>query len=151
MRRGPSMTAMAKAIADNPEYSNVSIVPLEAGPAFRLPEPVDLFWTTENYHDLHNQPNADLSIFNTRVFEEMKNGGIYFIEDHAGAKGTGASETRTLHRIEPDQVKMEVTAAGFEFVAQSRALHNPKDTHKERVFTMADKTDRFMFKFRRPQ
>ena len=151
MMRRPSMAAMAKVITDNPEYSNVSVVELGPGPAFRLPEPVDLFWTTENYHDLHNLPDADLSVFNTRVFEEMKNGGIYFIEDHAAAKGAGASETKTLHRIEPDQVKKEVEAAGFEFVGQSRALHNPKDNHKDIVFKMADKTDRFMYKFRRPQ
>ena len=151
MMRRPSMRAMAEAIAQNPEYSNVSIVEMEPGPAFRLPEQVDLFWTTENYHDLHNMPNADLSIFNTRVFDSLKNGGIYFIEDHAAATGSGATETKTLHRIEPATVKMEVTAAGFDFVGESRVLHNPKDTHKEIVFKMADKTDRFMYKFRKPQ
>ncbi|HXS27374.1 MAG TPA: hypothetical protein VN730_06905 [Steroidobacteraceae bacterium] len=150
MRR-PSMTAMANAIAQNPEYSNVSVVQMEEGPAFRLPDQIDLFWTTENYHDLHNMPDADLSIFNKRVFDSLKNGGIYFIEDHAAAAGTGASDTRTLHRIDPAAVKMEVEAAGFEFVGQSRALHNPKDNHKEIVFKMADKTDRFMYKFRKPQ
>ncbi|MGH8220339.1 MAG: class I SAM-dependent methyltransferase [Steroidobacteraceae bacterium] len=151
MMRRPSMMAMANAIAQNPEYSNVSVVQMEEGPAFRLPEQIDLFWTTENYHDLHNMPNADLSIFNKRVFESLKNGGTYFIEDHAAAAGAGTSETRTLHRIDPAAVKTEVTAAGFEFVGQSRALHNPKDNHKEIVFRMADKTDRFMFKFRKPQ
>lgn len=150
MRR-PNMMAMANAIAQNPEYSNVSVVELGPGPAFALPEQVDLFWTTENYHDLHNLPDADLSVFNKRVFESLKNGGIYFIEDHAGAAGTGASETRTLHRIEPAEVRKEVEAAGFEFVGQSRVLHNPKDDHKQIVFKIADKTDRFMFKFRRPQ
>ena len=150
MRR-PDMMAMANAIAQNPEYSNVSVIGMEAGPAFRLPEQVDMVWTTENYHDLHNLPNADLSIFNTRVFDSLKNGGIYFIEDHAAAAGAGTTETRTLHRIDPAAVKMEVTAAGFEFVGESKALHNPKDTHKDIVFKMVDKTDRFMFKFRKPQ
>jgi predicted methyltransferase len=150
-RRMPDMMTMAKAITDNPEYSNVSVVTLEPGPAFRLPEQVDLFWTTENYHDLHNLPNADLSIFNKRVFDSLKDGGTYFIEDHAGAAGTGSSETRTLHRIDPAAVKMEVEAAGFQYVGDSRALHNPKDNHKEIVFKMADKTDRFMYKFRKPQ
>lgn len=149
MRR-PSMRAMAEAIANNSEYSNVSIVEMEP-PAFRLPEQVDLFWTTENYHDLHNSPDADLSAFNKRVFDSLKNGGIYFIEDHAAAAGSGTNETRTLHRIDPAAVKMEVTDAGFEFVGESKALHNARDTHKERVFTMVDKTDRFMFKFRKPQ
>lgn len=150
MMRRPSMRAMAEAITNDPAYSNVSIVEME-GPAFRLPEQIDLFWTTENYHDLHNFPDADLSVFNTRVFDSLKNGGIYFIEDHAAAAGSGASETRTLHRIDPATVKMEVTAAGFDFVGESRALHNPKDTHKDIVFKMVDKTDRFMFKFRKPQ
>lgn len=151
MMRRPSMRAMAEAITKDPAYSNVSIVEMEPGPAFRLPEQIDLFWTTENYHDLHNMPDADLSIFNRRVFDSLKNGGIYFIEDHAAAAGAGATETRTLHRIDPAAVKMEVTAAGFEFVGESRVLHNPKDNHKDIVFKMVDKTDRFMFKFRKPQ
>lgn len=151
MMRRPSMRAMAETIAKDPAYSNVSIVEMEAGPAFRLPEQVDLFWTTENYHDLHNMPDADLSVFNKRVFDSLKNGGIYLVEDHAAAAGTGASETKTLHRIDPDQVKKEVTDAGFELAGQSRLLHNAKDTHKEIVFKMADKTDRFLFKFRKPQ
>jgi predicted methyltransferase len=150
MMRRPSMRAMAEAITKDPAYSNVSIVEMDP-PAFRVPEQIDLFWTTENYHDLHNSPDADLSAFNTRVFDSLKNGGIYFIEDHAGAAGTGTTETRTLHRIDPAAVKMEVTAAGFDFVTESKVLHNPKDTHKDIVFKMVDKTDRFMFKFRKPQ
>lgn len=152
MRR-PDMMAMANAIAQNPEYSNVSVVQMEAGPAFRLPEQVDLIWTTDNYHDLHNIPNGDISIFDKRVFDSLKDGGIYFVEDHAAAAGAGTSQTRTLHRIDPAAVKMEAEAVGFEFVGESRVLHSFKDTHKTPIFdkTIRGHTDRFIFKFRKPQ
>ncbi len=148
------MTAMANAIAQNPEYSNVSGVSLaQPGPGFGLPEPVDLFWTTQNYHDLHNFPGTDIAAFNKRVFEALKPGGIYFIVDHAAAPGTGASETRTLHRIDPEQVKKEVEAAGFEFVGESSVLRNPQDPHTKIVFdpSIRGHTDQFMFKFRKPR
>jgi predicted methyltransferase len=48
---------------------------------------------------------------------------------------------------------MEVQAAGFEYVGQSRALHNPKDPHTKIVFdpSIRGHTDRFMLKFRKPK
>ena len=38
-----------------------------------------------------------------------------------------------LHRIEPDWVKKEVLAAGFEFVGDSLVLANPADPHDNAV------------------
>ena len=57
----------------------------------------------------------------------------------------------TLHRVDPALVKQEVTSAGFKFVSESHVLHNPGDDHSAKVFTMVDKTDRFLFKFRKPR
>ncbi|MGH8259741.1 MAG: class I SAM-dependent methyltransferase [Steroidobacteraceae bacterium] len=147
------MMTMANAIAQNPEYSNVSVVSLaQPGSGFGLPEPVDLLWTTDNYHDFHNFPNADMAAFNKRVFDALKPGGIYFIEDHAAAPGTGTSVTRTLHRIDPAQVRKEVEAAGFEYVGENNALRNPHDPHTKIIFdpSIRGHTDRFILKFRKP-
>src|SRR5207302_10135127 len=42
-----------KAVTDSPAYSNVAVLeqPLEQ---IRPPEPVDVVWTSENYHDFQN-------------------------------------------------------------------------------------------------
>src|SRR5215813_10809611 len=44
-----------QAIAADPHYSNVT-VSLQKVPDLKLPEGVDLVWTTQNYHDIHNIP-----------------------------------------------------------------------------------------------
>src|SRR5690606_26469063 len=75
------------------QYGNVEVVVIDYA-ATELPEPVDLVWTTENYHDL---ANGDIAAVNGWVFKALKPGGIYFVEDHA-APGTGTSATSTLHR-----------------------------------------------------
>jgi predicted methyltransferase len=113
---------------------------------------VDLVWTSQNYHDLHNFPGLDLAVFNQMVFEALKPGGVYFILDHATAPGAGASETGTLHRIDPDTVKREVEAAGFEFVGESNILRQPDDPHTAKVFdpSIRGRTDQFILKFRKP-
>jgi predicted methyltransferase len=118
-----------------------------------LPSDLDVVWTTENYHDLHNDlfGKPDMKAFNTAVFNALKPGGEYIIEDHVAKSGSGAGDTDTLHRIDPAQVKEEVTSAGFKLVSESHVLHNASDDHSAKVFTMVDKTDRFLFKFRKPR
>jgi predicted methyltransferase len=73
--------------------------------------------------------------------------------DHAAAAGSGARDTSTLHRIDPEVVKTEVLAAGFELAGQSEVLKTPEDDHTKKVFDSAvrGKTDQFLFKFRRPK
>jgi predicted methyltransferase len=121
---------------------------------FHLPEKVDLFWTTLNYHDLHvpKYANVDMAAFNKLVFDSLKPGGIYFIADHAAAPGTGATMSPTLHRIDEATVVQEVTAAGFQQVSKSDILRNPADDHTRPVFDAAIrmKTDQFILMFRRP-
>lgn len=120
---------------------------------FALPAGLDLVWTSENYHDFHNPMfgPADMKALDSAVFNALKPGGIFIIEDHAAASGSGARDTNTLHRIDPDLVKQEVTSAGFVFVGASDVLHNADDTHDAKVFTLDGKSDKFLFKFRKPR
>jgi predicted methyltransferase len=119
-----------------------------------LPEKVDVFWTTLNYHDLHIAKYAKVPIatFNRRVFESLKPGGTYFVIDHAARPGSGAADAATLHRIEKAALIREVTAAGFRLEGESKLLANPKDDYSKGVFDPAvrGKTDQFVLKFRRP-
>jgi predicted methyltransferase len=124
-----------KAVLTEPGHSNV-VLDLSPLGTFNLPEKIDLFWTSLNYHDLHipKYANVDMAAFNKRVFASLKPGGIYFIVDHAAAPGTGTTLSPTLHRIDETTVINEVTAAGFWLVGESDILRNPSDDHTKIVF-----------------
>lgn len=148
------MRAMAgdglKMIAANPEYSNVTAL-TESTDAATAPVPVDVVWTSLNYHDLHNPGPfhaASMDAFNKSVYDALKPGGIYLIIDHAGAPGTGTSQTHTLHRIDPAAVKAEVTKVGFVLDGQSDALMKPNDDYTKHS---SDKDSMLMLRFRKPQ
>jgi len=147
----PDFAARVKAIAADPNYANVSVV-VEPFSQLSVPVPVDLVWTSQNYHDLHNFPGLDVGIFNKMVFDDLKPGGIYLVLDHTAEAGSGDRDTKTLHRIDPDTVKKEVLAAGFVFVASSNLLRQSGDSHAQKVFdpTVRGKTDQFILKFRKP-
>jgi predicted methyltransferase len=148
----PDPVAATTAIAADPAYSNVSV---QAGPLVSLTvsEPADVVFTAQNYHDVHNVANIDIAAFNKSVFNALKPGGVYIVLDHAAAAGSGARDTSTLHRIDPEAVKAEALAAGFVLAGQSKVLANPQDAHTARVFdpSIQGKTDQFIFKFRKPK
>jgi predicted methyltransferase len=148
----PDFAARVKAIAVDPNYSNVSVV-VEPFSQLKAPEPVDLVWTSQNYHDLHNFPGVDVAVFNQLVFDALKPGGIYLILDHAAEPGSGTRDTATLHRIDAETVKKEVLAAGFVLVGGSDLLRQPGDAHAVKVFdpSVRGKTDQFILKFRKPK
>ena len=138
---------------------NVSNVAFGAdGP--KAPEKLDLVWTSENYHDLHNPPRGapagtpqpDVTPFNRAVFDALKPGGVYLIEDHAAAAGAGPEVTFKMHRIEAAQVKSEVEAVGFKLVGSSDVLKNPDDPHAKMVFdpSIRGHTDKLLLKFKKP-
>jgi len=117
------------------------------------PVPVDLIFTAQNYHDLHNIPVLNIATFNKAIFDTLKPGGYFVIIDHSAQAGSGVRDTNTLHRIDVDSVKSEVMAAGFEFVANSDLLANPGDPRTANVFdpSVRGKTDQFILKFRKPK
>jgi predicted methyltransferase len=121
---------------------------------FAAPEPLDLVWLSDNYHDLHDPffAPADLAQVNRAVFRALKPGGIYLIIDHAAPAGSGFADTNTLHRIDKAAVVSEVEAAGFKLIGESKALANPADDHTLRIFDPAIRghTDQFALEFRKP-
>src|ERR1700678_510495 len=70
----PDFAARVKAIAAQPAYANVSVV-VEPFSQLNVPVPVDLVWTSQNYHDLHGFPGLDMVVFNQMVFAALKPGG----------------------------------------------------------------------------
>jgi len=134
------------------QYGNVSVVATDLA-TFKLPEPVDVVWTSENYHDFHNGPTANIAGLNATVFAALKKGGVYYVEDHAAVAGSGVTATSTLHRIDPAAVVSEVEAAGFKVDGKSTALANPDDPHTAGVRdpSIQGKTDKLALRFKKPR
>jgi predicted methyltransferase len=148
-----SEIAGSRALEHDPHYRNV--MPL-SGPVdqFSVPQPLDVLWTAQNYHDLHDRflGPADIKAVNESFYRSLKPGGVLLIVDHAAAPGSGLRDTESLHRIDSSSVREEVEAAGFVFEGQIDDLRNPEDDHSRPVFDAAirTRTDQFVFKFRRP-
>ena len=136
-------------------HPNVSVTLASALEAAKYPEKLDLFWISQNYHDLHDDfmGPVDIAAFNRAVYAALKPGGIYIVLDHVAAKGSPAHVTDTLHRIEPSTVRREVEAAGFRYEAESTVLANPDDPHTATAFdpSIQGRTDQFILKFMRPR
>src|ERR1041385_123514 len=62
----PSVTAVTK---DATNYPNVSLIHAPVM-KFATPEPVDVVWTSQNYHDMHDSffGPADLSVVNKAIY-----------------------------------------------------------------------------------
>jgi predicted methyltransferase len=147
---------VAKAISAEPDHANVEEVsdPLASPPPPEFKTTVDVVWTFENYHDMHDSfmKGADVDAFNRAVFQLLKPGGYYVIVDHAAEAGTGLVHTEDLHRIDPAFLKAEVLKAGFVFDGESKVLANPTDPKTAKVFDPAirGKTDRVAYRFKKP-
>ena len=120
------------------------------------PEPVDIVWTTLNYHDFKNNitDGTDAaSKINMAAFAALKPGGTYLVVDHATAAGVGATQTNTLHRIEAATVISEVQAAGFRLAGRSNLLAHAADDHTLKVQEsgIRGKTDQFVLTFVKPR
>lgn len=140
--------------ADKPAGEPCTNVTADTRPAAQptLPAGLDAVWTSENYHDLHNDMfgKPDMVAFDKAILAALKPGGVFIVEDHAAAAGSGARDTGTLHRIDPELVKKEAIAAGFTLDAGSSVLANPEDPHTEAVFKLDGRSDKLLLKFRKP-
>lgn len=142
-----------RGFAGSSAYPNVTVL-VQPIAALALPHGVDMVWTSQNYHDLHDpfMGKPDMARLNKAIFNALKPDGVYIVLDHAAAAGTGTAKTNDLHRIDPAAVKAEVTAAGFTFIGASDVLRNPLDDHTRPIFDPAikGKTNKFIYKFRKP-
>jgi len=134
-------------------YKNLGVIhgPL---PQFVTPQAVDVVWTSQNYHDMHNKQYAmDVNEVNKAIYKSLKPGGYYVIIDHKAAESAGDDVTEALHRIKESTVKKEVEAAGFKLVAEGKDLNYASDDGTKRVFEadVKGKTNQFMLKFQKPR
>ena len=140
-------------LALQPGFRNLSVIEQPAA-AFAVPEPVDIVFTAQNYHDYPDEfmGKIDPLVFDREVYRALKPGGVFLVVDHVAQAGSGMRDTDTLHRIDPAIVRRQVTSVGFKFEGESPVLRNPADDHTLKVFdkTIRGHTDQFVFKFRKP-
>lgn len=133
-------------------HSNVVVSP-QNYMQMTFPEPLDVVFTAQNYHDMHiAQYGLDAAAINQAVFNALKPGGTYLIIDHSAAAGATMDAATALHRIDQAAVRAEVEAAGFEFVSDSDILRNADDPRTANVFdpVIRGRTDQFLLRFRKP-
>ena len=143
-----------KKLSADPHYSNI-VVEVQPSAVLKAPEPLDVVWTSQNYHDYPDEymgKDADPAVLNKAVFDILKPGGTYLIIDHAAKPGRGMADTEKLHRIDPATVREQVEAAGFRFAGESKVLENPADPLDVPVFdkSIRGRTSQFAFKFVKP-
>jgi len=140
-------------LAADPHYANVSVLTQPAN-QLSVPEPVDLVFTSQNYHDYPDKfmGKVDPAVLNKQVFDALKPGGLWVVIDHVAPAGSGMADTDTLHRIDPAIVKKQAEAAGLVYDGESNALRNPNDPHTVKVFdkSIRGHTDQFIYRFRKP-
>lgn len=112
-----------------------------------------------SYHDLYWRPDdgswppTEASMLLDKLFAAIKPGGEVIIQDHTAESAGDPFEVVTeLHRIDPEVVRKDFAAAGFEFAGESELLANPADDHSLEVYDPAIRgmTDRFVYRFRKP-
>lgn len=109
----------------------------------------DVYWESAKYGVVKMDPDAFLKT----VYASMKPGGIVGVIDHVGNPGDTRQTVEKFHRIDPAVVKADFEKAGFKLEAESDLLKNPADDHSLLVFDekIRGKTDRFIYKFRKPE
>jgi predicted methyltransferase len=142
------------ALAADPAYANVSVIGLDPTALSAIP-PIDVIWTSENYHDLHlSRLHMDVAANDGLWFAKLKKGGALIVIDHAALAGAPVTETAdTLHRIDPAAAVKEIEKAGFVLNGESKAIRNPADPHTAAVFdpSVRGHTDQFAYRFRKPR
>jgi predicted methyltransferase len=141
-------------------HPNVSIV-TSAFEAPDLPKNyADWVILNDNYHDSYWQneklklPKMDPNAFLKAVYASMKPGAVIGVIDHVANPNNDTRATvEKYHRIDPNVVKADFKRAGFVLVGSSDLLRNPADAHDVEVHDpkIAGKTDRFIFKFKKPR
>jgi predicted methyltransferase len=109
----------------------------------------DVYWESAKNGVVRMDPDQWLKV----IYDSMKPGAVVGVIDHVANPGDTRETVEKYHRIDPNVVKADFKRAGFVLEAESDMLRNPADDHGLSVFDekIRGKTDRFVFKFRKPR
>ena len=138
---------------------NVSRLDVEVKDLNLEPGSLDLALMVLAYHDLYYEPgdgswpDIDGPAMLREIYAGLRSGGVLGLVDHEARPGAPLVATgTTLHRIDKRVVLEQIEAAGFVLDAESDLLDNPEDDLTQSAFAdgLRGKTDRFVFRFRKP-
>jgi len=136
---------------------NVTLLHTEFEDFGLAPASQDMILMVLSYHDIYfvtqGWPKVDKDRFFKQIYDALKPGGILAVVDHAASEGSKTEAAQELHRIDEVYAKQDIEAAGFTFEAASDLLRNPDDDKSKTVFDpeIRRKTDRFVYRFRKPK
>ncbi|MGI9271741.1 MAG: hypothetical protein ACR2QT_08205 [Woeseiaceae bacterium] len=116
-----------------------------------LDSEVDLAFLGNLLHDFYYRDGEENAIaFLTSIHKALKPGGVLGVMDHVGIDG---ADNQALHRMTPQLARDLLTQAGFAIEATSKIYNNPDDDHSLMVYNdeIYLKTDRFLFRARKPE
>jgi predicted methyltransferase len=137
---------------------NVESVMAEVTELSLPPNSLDAALFVLAYHDLYWRPaeggweRTDPAVLLRTLHQALKPSGIVVVQDHAAAVGSEPRATADkLHRIDPERVKQDFAAAGFELEAQSDVFAHADDDLSKLVFDPAirHRTQQFLFRFKK--
>jgi predicted methyltransferase len=93
----PGEIVGSQAIAHDPRYANVALLTASLA-KFSVPEKLDLIWTAQNYHDLHDSflGPADVAMLNRAFFRALKPGGVLADRNFKRPSRIGISNARPV-------------------------------------------------------
>lgn len=107
---------------------------IAANNAVELPEDsFDVVLFVLSYHDVYyldgnrGWEKVDRDALLAEVFAATRSGGVVGIVEHIAAADTDPAVIAGLHRLDPELIKQDFIAAGFELNAESNILHNADD------------------------
>lgn len=117
-----------------------------------FPTGVDMVVIDMYYHDL-GLNEVDTAVLNEKLFNALRPGGRMLIVDHNAEPGSGTRDVGTIHRIDPEVIIQEVSAAGFRLIIDSDIFANADDDLSKMVFAPGERgaTDRSLFVFQKPE
>lgn len=107
---------------------------------------LDLVTIVLSYHDIAYLP-VDRAKMDRALFAALRPGGHLVIIDHSARDGSGASDSKTLHRIDEALVRKELEGVGFRLEEESNFLRNPADPRDHAFFDTNIVTDKFALRF----
>lgn len=143
---------------DEGRLANVERVTVEANALELTAGRFDAALALLTWHDFYHVdedngwPAIDPAAMVRKLCAALKPGAVLGVTDHVAAAGSEPAESaQTLHRIDPQRIKDDLSGDCFVFEGEINALRNPADDHTRSVFAedIRGRTDRVVYKFRR--
>jgi len=144
---------LSQRLGNGERLSNVERMDISLNNLELTENSIDTIILALGYHDFYYVMNESEKINVAKVLAKFKKflkpNGLIGIIDHEAMKGAPSNVGNTLHRIAPQIVKSEMTAAGFVFDGELDILKNTTDDKSKKIWDIPNsKTSRFVLRFK---